>query len=131
MTGIDTNILVRYLVQDNPEQTQKAVAFMDRQLNNNNPGYISSVTMAETVWVLTRSYAFPDREVADAVERLLQAEVLVVENGDEVFTAAAALRTGRGKFTDALIGALAASAGCESVVTFDRKAVRLPGFKLL
>ena len=131
MIGIDTNILVRYLVQDNPQQTERAVAFIDRQLSRVHPGYVSSVTLAETVWVLTRSYAFPDREIADAVERLLQAETLVIQDSDEVFTAAVALRTGRGKFADAFIGALAVSAGCDFTVTFDKKAARLPGFKLL
>ncbi len=131
MIGIDTNILVRYLVRDNPEQAARALTFINSYLSPANPGYISSVTLAETVWVLTRSYAFPDREIADAIERLLQAETLVVENSDDVFTAAVTLRTGRGKFADALIGAIAASAGCEFTATFDRKAARLSGFKLL
>ncbi len=131
MIGIDTNILVRYLVQDNPEQTEIARGFMDDRLSLANPGYVSSVTLVETVWVLSRSYAFPDREIADALERLLQAETLMIENSKEAFTAAVALKAGQGKFADAFIGELAIAAGCDFTVTFDKKAARLPGFKLL
>jgi predicted nucleic-acid-binding protein len=60
---------------------------------------------------------------------VLQADVLVVENEQEVFAAMLALKQGAGSFADALIGALGAKAGCSRTVTFDRKALRLPGFE--
>ena len=87
--------------------------------------------MVETAWVLERSYALADHEIAGAIERILQIESLIVENQPEVFTAMTALKEGRGSFADALIGALAVRAGCLRILTFDRKALRLPAFELL
>jgi predicted nucleic-acid-binding protein len=85
--------------------------------------------MAEAVWVLERAYRLGDAEIATTIERTLQADSLVVENEQEVFTAMIALKEGRGSFADALIGALCAKAGCSATVTFDQKALRLPGFR--
>ena len=87
--------------------------------------------MAEIVWVLDRVYALPDSEIADAVEKILQADTLLVQNEQEVFTAMIALRKGTGQFADALISALNNWAGCKHTLTFDKRAARLSGFKLL
>ena len=87
--------------------------------------------MVETVWVLDRAYGLADHEIAVAIERTLQADLLVVEREQEIFAAMIALKEGRGSFADALIGALGASAGCSVTVTFDQRALRLPGFELL
>ncbi len=131
MIGLDTNILVRHLVQDDPVQSPKATEFIEQRLTERDPGFISTVVMAETAWVLERVYALADDEVAATIERILQIEVLVVENESDVFTAMMAVREGRGSFADALIGAIDAQAGCSRTLTFDRKALRLPGFELL
>ena len=131
MIGLDTNILVRHLVQDDPVQSPKATEFIEQRLTERDPGFITTVVMAETAWVLERVYALADDEVAAAIERILQIEVLVVENESDIFTAMMAVREGRGSFADALIGAINAQAGCSRTVTFDRKALRLPGFELL
>ena len=79
MIGLDANILVRHFAQDDPTQSPKATEFIERRLTEENPGYVSVVAMAETVWVLERAYGLTDRDIAAAVERVLQAEVLVVE----------------------------------------------------
>jgi predicted nucleic-acid-binding protein len=131
MIGIDSNILVRYLTQDDPIQSPKATALIERRLTESDPGFVSVVAMAETVWVLERSYGFPDREIAAAIERTLQVDALVVENEQQVFTAMIALKQGRGSFADALIGALGARAGCSKTLTFDQKALRLSDFESL
>ncbi len=131
MIGLDTNILVRHLVQDDHLQSPKATALIEERLTEGNPGFISTVVMVETAWVLERSYALADHEIAAAIERILQIENLVVENQSEVFTAMTALKEGRGSFADALIGAIGAAAGCSRTLTFDRKALRLPGFETL
>lgn len=131
MNGLDTNILVRYLTQDDPLQSRKATELIERRFTPERPGFISLVAMAETVWVLGSVYELPDREIADTVERLLQADSFLVQNEQEVFTAMIALRQGRGSFADALIGALGAWAGCDSTFAFDKKALRLAGFELL
>lgn len=130
MIGLDTNILVRYLVQDDPIQSPKAREIIERRLTEDSPGFVSIVAMVETVWVLERAYGLANREIAAAVERMLQTEVLVVENEQEVFTAMVALKQGRGSFADGLIAELGTRAGCVRTLTFDQKAVRLRGFAL-
>ena len=87
MIGLDTNVLVRYVTQDDPVQSAKATAWIERRLTPDNPGFISIVAMAETVWVLERTYGLSDHEIAALIERLLQADVLVVENEQQVFAA--------------------------------------------
>lgn len=131
MIGLDANILVRHLAQDDPIQSPKATQLIERQLTEADPGFISVVAMVETVWVLDRAYGLAAHEIAAAIERVLQADVLLVESEQEVFTAMIALKTGRGSFADALIGALGARAGCSRTLTFDRKALRLAEFELL
>ncbi len=131
MIGLDTNVVVRYLAQDDPVQSAKATQIFERRLTEQEPGFISLVTMVETVWVLDRVYGLTAREIAQAVERMLQADTLVVQNEQEVFIAVVALKSGRGSFADALVGALGAWAGCNSTLTFDKKAGRLSGFEVV
>ncbi len=130
MIGLDTNILVRYLAQDDPLQSPKATDLIERRLTEDEPGFVSVVAMVETAWVLERAYGLADDDIAAAIERTLQADVLVVENEQEVFSAMIALKEGRGSFADALIGALGMRAGCSRTLTFDHEALRLPGFEL-
>jgi predicted nucleic-acid-binding protein len=130
MIGLDTNILVRYLAQDDPAQSAKATEILERRLTEENPGFVSVIAMVETVLVLDRAYGFAAQEIATAVERLLQIEVLVVENEQEVFSAMVALKQGRGSFPDALIAELGARVGCTRTLTFGQKAVWLSGFEL-
>ncbi len=130
MIGIDTNILVRYLTQDDPIQSPMATEIMESRISEEEPGFVSVVVTVETVWVLDRAYGFSDGEIAAALERILQADALVVESEQEVFAATMALKEGTGSFADALIGALAARAGCKRTLTFDKAALRLPGFEL-
>jgi predicted nucleic-acid-binding protein len=130
MIGLDTNILVRYLTQDDPIQSPKAREIIERRLTEEKPGFVSIVAMVETVWVLERAYRLTPHEIVGAVERMLQTDVLVVENEQEVFTAMIALKDGQGSFADAVIAALGARMGCSCTLTFDRKALRLLGFEL-
>ena len=131
MIGLDANILVRYLTQDDPVQAARATALIERRLTRDEPGFVSVVAFAEIVWVLRRRYRFDRERVAAAVELMLATEALVVEREAEVFLAVDSLREGRGEFADVLIGALCMAAGCSVVLTFDRRALRLPGFERL
>lgn len=131
MIGLDTNILVRYLTQDDPVQSRKATEIIEHRLTEENPGFVSIVAMVETVWVLDRAYGFAAHEIAAVVERVLQVDVLVVENEQEVFTAVTAVKDEKGKFADAVIAALGTRAGCSKTLTFDYKASRLRGFELV
>jgi len=129
MIGLDTNLLVRYFTQDDPAQSGIAAEVIEDRLTPSEPGFISIVAMAEVVWVLDRAYGLSQDAVADVIERMLAAETLVIENEHEVYTAMRALREGRGRFSDALIGALNTRAGCSRTISFDRRALRLPGFE--
>lgn len=131
MIGLDTNVLVRFITQDDAIQSRVAIELIERRLTPENPGYVSILAMAETVWVLGRVYGLSDAKLAATIERVLQIEVLVVENEREVFAAMIALKEGKGSFADSLIGALGRKVGCSVTVTFDKKALRLPGFELL
>src|SRR5438105_1172407 len=108
MIGLDTNVLVRYLTLDDPVQAAPATAMIEHRLSEDEPGFISVAAMAETVWVLERFYRFSNMRIVAAIERVLGAETLVVEDEREVFTAMTVLKEGRGSFGDALIGALSA-----------------------
>ena len=130
MIGLDTSIVVRFLTQADPVQSRKATACIGR-LTEDSPGFISLVVVAETAWVLKTGHKMADAVIAAAIERLLQASELVVQNEIQVFYAVALAKQGRASLADALIGALGSQAGCDHTVTFDRKAARLPEFELL
>jgi predicted nucleic-acid-binding protein len=83
------------------------------------------------VWVLERFYRLKKQEIAIVIERILEADALLVEHEAEVATALTAVWEGRGSFADALVGAINNQAGCSRTLTFDRKALRLAGFELL
>ena len=130
MIGLDTNILVRYLAQDDAVQSPIANDLVERRLSSEKPGFISVVAMAETVWVLRRSYRMKGPALAACIARLLQADVLLVQHQPAVHAAMVAYRDRNVDFGDALIGLLGMQAGCTQSVTFDRDALRQPGFAL-
>jgi predicted nucleic-acid-binding protein len=131
VTGLDTNVILRYLLQDDPRQTRQANQIVDKQLSAENRGFISLVTVLEVVWVLRSLLKQRPTEISAHIEHLLAAETLEVQNEQQVFEAAFALKRGTGEFEDALIGALNAWAGCTRTLTFDRGASRLPYFQLI
>lgn len=130
MIGLDTNILVRYLTQDDAAQSRKASRIIEQRLSPDEPGFLSLVTMVETVWVLKTRYRMRSAQIAMVIERILAADSLQVQNEQQVFEAMVALKSGVGTFADALVAALGAWAGCSSTLTFDERAVRLNGFRL-
>jgi predicted nucleic-acid-binding protein len=123
MVGLDTNVILRYLLQDDPKQTTLANHIVDQVLSDRNPGFISLVTVLEMVWVLRSLLKQTPTEIATHLEHLLAAESLEVQNGQQVFEAAFALKRGTGEFEDALIGALNAWAAYPHTLTFDKKAL--------
>lgn len=131
MIGLDTNVLVRYLSQDDPIQSPKATAFIERQLTAESPGFVSIVAFAETAWVLHRFFGMSRSALVETLKRLLEAEQIVVEHAREIFSAVRVLEDGRGTFADGVIAALGQRAGCSHTVTFDEKATRMPQFKQL
>jgi len=129
--GLDTNVVLRYLLQDDPKQTRRANEIIDGRLSEREPGFLSLACVLEIVWVLRSLLRQDAVEIAMHLEHLLAADSLVIQNEQQVFEAAFVLKRGTGEFEDALIGALNAWAGCERTLTFDRRAGRLPGFEVI
>lgn len=130
MIALDTNVLVRYLVQDDPVQAGLAAALIDG-LSAEDPGHISREVLLELVWVLERSYGYARAEVAAALEGLLSAVDLVIEGADDAGAALDLYRNDGFGFADLMIAAAARRMGARELVTFDRRAARLPGVRLL
>jgi predicted nucleic-acid-binding protein len=132
MMGLDTNVLLRYLVQDDPKQSPRATEIIERHLTEQEPGFVSLVTILEVVWVLKSLFKRTRQEIANDLEMLLAADTLEVQNEQEVYLAVVSLRNGIGTFEDALIGSLGTWRGCSATLTFDENAAkRLDGFQLI
>lgn len=131
MIGLDTNVVVRYLTQDDPKQSPIATRLMEKTLSTDNPGYISLVVLAEVVWVLVSLYSVERAGVAEVVSGLLMTEQLRVESAELVWRAKRRYETSKADLSDALIAECAVAAGCKRAVTFDRSAAATSGFELL
>ena len=130
MIGLDTNVLVRYIMQDDPRQSPKATRLIE-SLDIDNPGYITMVSVVELYWVLTSSYGLKGPQVAQALELLLRSKQLMVERADQVMRALRVFGQGQADFADCLIERAASGAGCLDTVTFDVDASKHAGMKLL
>jgi predicted nucleic-acid-binding protein len=128
MIGLDTNVLVRLVVGDDPRQTDKARRFVSRHCTPDSPGFIDWVVLAELVWVLAASYGYARSDIAAAVEGLLAGGDRIVEHHDEVRAGLEDYKAGRADFVDALIARINRGYGCEATATFDLKAAKLDGF---
>jgi len=128
--GVDTNVLVRYIVQDDLRQARLATRFMN-SLTRSEPGFVSAITLTETSWVLARRYQASGEDIAKAVELLLAADVLIVEHAESVHRALDACRRHGAGFADAFVAAIGRDAGCAETVTFDKNAAKRAGMRLL
>lgn len=130
MIGLDTNVVVRFLVQDDDVQSPIATRVFSG-LSREQPGFISSVALAEITWVLSRAYKASRDEIASAVEGMLRSAELVIENAEATYRALAAYRASpSAEFADALIVQRAAIAGASETVTFDQNAAAALGMRL-
>jgi len=128
--GVDTNILVRFLVQDDPRQSEAARSLFAR-CSVREPAFIGREALIETVWVLESAYGLPPSRVAPVILGLLEAEEIVVEAAEDAVVAVEAYGAGLADFADHMIVAAARRAGCPTLYTFDRKAARNNGATLL
>ena len=130
MIALDTNVLVRYLAQDDPAQSPTATALIEQQLSVRYPGFVSCIVLLELHWVLSRHYGVTPARFADIARGLLSAQALCFDNVQAAWNALQAFEDGF-EFADALLAELGASAGCEATVTFDRGLARHPKARLL
>lgn len=130
MIGLDTNLLVRHLTEDDPEQARLASALIAKSCSLDEPGYINRIVICEVVWVLERAYRYDRVAIASCIETMLRTADLRVENEKAVWTALFRYQEGY-DFADALIGETNAMAGVAETRTFDRRAARLGTFRLV
>ncbi len=131
MIGLDTNVVVRFLTQDDQVQSPIANRLISR-LSREQPGFISSVVLAEITWVLSRAYKASREDIALAVEGLLRSAELIVENADAAYRALGIYQSSKSAdFADALIVETASLAGAAETVTFDQKAAASMAMRLL
>jgi len=131
MIGLDTNVLVRYLVEDDDPQKRAADRFVEEALNRGESLFVNQIVLCEVVWVLSRAYGFTRREVAEALEMILYARQFEIEAKDMVVQGLREYRKGKADFPDCVIGLKNQAAGCTATVTFDRKAASLGSFQVL
>lgn len=131
MIAVDTNILVRLLTKDHPEQSEAARRFMEAR-SVEDPAYISREVLLELVWVLSQSYRYERTAVAQALYELLIAPDVVIEAEAEVRAVWTAFQSRPGHdFADLMIAAAAQRAGASELVTFDKRLSNLSNARLL
>jgi predicted nucleic-acid-binding protein len=130
VTGLDTNILVRFFAQDDRLQSARADEIMG-SLTAENPGWVGLATILELVWVLGSKNRFDQNTIAKTVDQLLSREDILVEQAEVVRSALRLFRKGNADFAGCLIAVSAQAAGCSRTVTFDRRAARDAGMELL
>jgi predicted nucleic-acid-binding protein len=131
MIGIDTNVLIRFLLKDDAKQSARALRFMRDEISAAAPGYVSLVTLLETVWVLDSLYDFTAEQQMAVVNDLLSVDTLEIAERASVSRAIITSRDQRADFQDCLVAALGESAGCSHTVTFDSRAAKRSGMTLL
>ncbi len=131
MTGIDTNVLVRYLTRDDANQYQRAKAFLEATCTEENPGYVNTIVLSELAWVLKAAYSATKDELVTVVEQILLTRQFEVAHRDAVWAALQGFKQSTADFSDCLIGRLNREAGCAETSTFDQKAGKLDGFHVL
>jgi len=130
MIGLDTNVIIRYLTQDDKAQSNKANKLIENTLTEAQPGFISLICLVEVVWVLESCYEQSKQNILNVVQALLTSRQLLIENAEATYLALKRFSAGKGDFSDALIAVISEQRGCESIKTFDKKATSL-GMTLL
>lgn len=131
MIGLDTNVLIRYLVQDDATQARKANELMESILTSDEPGFINLTTVCEIVWVLKRNYRLDKPAQMAVVDGLLTTKQLLVDDVAVAWKAPRAYEAGRADFSDAVIAYTNKAHGCEYTVTFNKQAAKLDEMRSL
>lgn len=130
MIGLDTNVLVRYIMQDDPKQSPKATKLIGA-LTVAAPGFVSLVSVVELAWVLSSCYGLTRDQVAQTLELMLRTKEIIVDGADLVLKALRTFKASTAEFADCLIERTAASAGCTKTMTFDISAAKTAGMTLI
>jgi predicted nucleic-acid-binding protein len=128
MLGLDTNVLVRFLVWDDPEQFERARRLIKREIGQAEPVLVSLLVLLETEWVLRSRYSLPKSDILGVFSSLLETAEVEFEGGGAVEEALFMWRDSTAQFADCLISAQHRQLGCRATATFDSKAAKLAGF---
>ena len=131
MRGIDTNILVRYLLQDDAIQGQKASEFIEQIVADGEPCFINNIVLCELIWVLESAYNYRKTEIAAVIENLLMTTLFEFDNRDAIWWSLHKYRTTKADFSDCLIGRQNQERGCMETVSFDKGVKGVEGFRVL
>jgi predicted nucleic-acid-binding protein len=131
MKGLDTNVLVRYLTQDDPAQGATAIAAIEQPADGDADFYLSDVALCELVWVLESAYGYGTGEIAAILDRILRTQQFQFAAKEVLWQALADYRAMGGDFADHLIGRKARRAGCAETLTFDKALRASPHFRVL
>lgn len=124
MIGIDTNVLVRYIAQDDATQSARVTRLLEQECSPAAPGFIGLVVLLELVWVSEACYGASRAEIANMVRRILSIRQLVVEEAETAWKALRLFESSKADFADCLVARVAAAAGCTTVMTFDKAAAK-------
>ena len=124
MIGIDTNVLVRYIAQDDPGQSKRASHLIEDECSAVTPGFVSTVVLVELVWVSESCYGAARAEVAEILRRILSIRQLVVQDTEIAWKALRLFESSKADFADCLIECTAVATGCSVVMTFDKAAAK-------
>jgi predicted nucleic-acid-binding protein len=122
--GLDTNVLIRYIAQDDPIQSPRAVRLVEKECTPDTPGFIGLITLAELVWVSESCYMATKEDLVAVLRRLLSTKQLVVQNAEIAWQALRMFESGKADFADYLVERIASAAGCANTVTFDQLAAK-------
>ena len=131
MTGLDTNVLVRFLVGDDERQCELATAAIKNVIVKNSVCHINSIVLCELIWVLESAYGYNREEIADVIEKVLAARQFHIGQKDLIYLAMRDFRQGKADFSDYLIGRINRAAACSVTITFDKTLKDDTHFKLL
>ncbi len=130
MIGLDTNVLVRFIAQDDVKQAALATKLISG-FTRENPGFVSQVSLVELVWVMQSCYEASKTEVLAVLDKILRTQELVVENQEVALQALSAFAATNADYSDCLIACSARNVGCEQTLSFDKNAVKFAGMTLL
>ena len=130
MIGLDTNLLIRYIVRDDPGQTQEATDLIESRCTAEDPGFLNLVVLSEISWVLGRGYRYDRRTVANVIRHILTAVELEVEESETAWRALSSFEKGQADFADFIIGTHNRARQASPTYTFDRKAAQHSDFAL-
>jgi len=131
MIGIDTNVLIRYIVQDDPQQSKLATTYIENKCTKKTPGFINHIVLCEIVWVLKRAYGFEKDVIVRVLLEILSTKELMVDKSSEVRIALEIYLNGTADFSDYLLGINNQISGCKHTCTLDKKAAQSEYFILL